>query len=42
MKKIENEYALIGAETKNIRLMAHEIMLIHRMLDENDQLAEFL
>jgi len=22
MKKIENEYALIGAETKNIRLMA--------------------
>jgi len=39
MKKIENEYALIGAETKNIRLMAHEIMLIHRMLDENDQIG---
>ncbi|HOM01828.1 MAG TPA: tRNA (guanosine(46)-N7)-methyltransferase TrmB [Acetivibrio sp.] len=38
-QKIEQEYGLINAETRNIRLMAHEIMLIHKMLDENDAIS---
>lgn len=35
-EKIEKEYSLKNASTGNIRLMAHEIMLINRMLNEND------
>lgn len=39
MQKIEKEYGLINADTRNIRLMAHEIMLINKMLDENDAIS---
>lgn len=35
-EKIEKEYASVNASTSNIRLMAHEIMLIHKMLNEKD------
>lgn len=35
-EKIEKEYSLVNADTRNIRLMAHEIMLIHKMLNKND------
>lgn len=35
-EKIEKEYSLINAGTRNIRLMAHEIMLIRKMLNEDD------
>lgn len=35
-RKIEDEYASALLDTSNIRLMAHEIMLIHKMLDHND------
>lgn len=35
-EKIEKEYDEINAKTGNIRLMSHEIMLIHRMLNGQD------
>lgn len=35
-EKIEKEYASINMNTSNIRLMAHEIMIIHKMMNEND------
>jgi len=35
-EKIEKEYASYNLSTSNIRLMAHEIMLIHKMLNKND------
>ncbi len=34
--KIENEYAGAGASPGNIALMSHEIMLIRKMLNEDD------
>lgn len=35
-EKIEREYAKAGLDTGNIALMAHEIMIINRMMNEND------
>jgi len=35
-RKIEAEYASARLSTNNIRLMAHEIMIIHKILDSND------
>lgn len=35
-EKIEREYAKAGLNTGNIVLMAHEIMIINRMMNEND------
>ncbi|HPU41498.1 MAG TPA: tRNA (guanosine(46)-N7)-methyltransferase TrmB [Acetivibrio clariflavus] len=35
-RKIEDEYAQTNLNPSNIRLMAHEIMLIHQILDHND------
>jgi tRNA (guanine-N7-)-methyltransferase len=35
-QKIESEYAAANRSTGNIALMSQEIMLIHKMLDEND------
>lgn len=35
-EKIVKEYATANTNTSNIRLMSHEIMLIHRMLNEHD------
>lgn len=35
-RKIEAEYASAHLSTNNIRLMAHEIMIIHKILDSND------
>ncbi|WP_010251075.1 tRNA (guanosine(46)-N7)-methyltransferase TrmB [Acetivibrio cellulolyticus] len=35
-QKIEKEFASVNLSTNNIRLMAHEIMIIHKILNEND------
>jgi tRNA (guanine-N7-)-methyltransferase len=35
-RKIENEYSTLNAKLTNIKLMAHEIMIIHKVLNEND------
>jgi tRNA (guanine-N7-)-methyltransferase len=35
-RKIEEAYTLAGTPTENIFLMSHEIMIINRMLNEND------
>jgi len=35
-RKIEAEYVSANLNTSNIRLMAHEIMLIHQIFDHND------
>lgn len=35
-EKIEKEYAFANLSTANIRLMSHEIMIIHKILNEND------
>lgn len=35
-RKIENEYAKANINISNIKLMSHEIMLIHKMMNEDD------
>ena len=35
-EKIESSYRLLNQKTNNIRIMAHEIMLIHKILNEQD------
>lgn len=35
-EKIEKEYSCVNASTCNIKLMSHEIMIIHKMLDQHD------
>lgn len=35
-KNIDQEYALVAANTSNIKLMSQEIMIIHKMLNEQD------
>ncbi|MEN6312860.1 MAG: tRNA (guanosine(46)-N7)-methyltransferase TrmB [Clostridiaceae bacterium] len=35
-KKIENEYAEANVNISNIKLMSHEIMLIHKIMNEDD------
>lgn len=35
-EKIENEYAKVNISTGNIVLLSHEILLIHKIINEND------
>jgi tRNA (guanine-N7-)-methyltransferase len=35
-EKIESEYAAANANTGNIKLMSHEIMIIYKMMNEHD------
>ncbi len=37
-ENIEKEYLAINASTSNIKLMSHEIMIIHKMLNHDDSI----
>jgi hypothetical protein len=41
-EKIESEYAAANANTGNIKLMSHEIMIIYKMMNEHDVVNGFI